>query len=93
MIRSLTVTMIIEEPKKIPWPDPTEEMLGSAEFDRVWDCIKQWDIAVPGAYGGYSEATGNHVRAILDALAWSCAMPDSEPSVPMPDSEPARSLP
>jgi hypothetical protein len=53
----------------IPWPDPTPEMLVTPEFEAVWQCIKYWDINVPGAYGGYCEATGNHVRAILDALA------------------------
>lgn len=49
------------------WSDPTEEMLKSPRFEAVWQCIKDWDIAVPGAYGGYCGATGNHVRAILDA--------------------------
>jgi hypothetical protein len=41
------------------------------EFNAVWNCIKSWDIAVPEAVDGsglYSGATGNHVRAILDAL-------------------------
>ena len=50
------------------WPDPTPEMLASPEFEAVWQCIKEWDIAAPSAYGGYCRATGNHVRAILDAL-------------------------
>ena len=52
----------------VPFPDPTEEMLASPEFEAVWQCIKHWDISVPGAYGGYCGAIGNHVRAILDAL-------------------------
>lgn len=51
-----------------PWPDPTPEMLESPEFEAVWQCIKRWDINVPQAYAGYCGATGNHVRAILDAL-------------------------
>lgn len=51
-----------------PWPDPTPEMLESLEFEAVWQCIKGWDIHVPDVYGGYCGATGNHVRAILDAL-------------------------
>lgn len=50
------------------WPDPTPEMLASPEFERVWQCIKSWDINVPEVHKGYSSATGNHVRAILDAL-------------------------
>ena len=50
------------------WPDPTPKMLASPEFEKVWQCIKRWDINVPAAYGGYCGATGNHVRAILDAL-------------------------
>lgn len=51
-----------------PWPDPTPEMLATLEFEAVWQCIKSWDIAVPDAYFGYCGATGNHVRAILDAF-------------------------
>jgi hypothetical protein len=43
-------------------------MLASDRFERVWQCIKHWDINVPDVYSGYSGATGNHVRAILDAL-------------------------
>jgi hypothetical protein len=50
------------------WPDPTPEMLASPEFEAVWQCIKGWDIGVPDAYVGYCGPTGNHVRAILDAL-------------------------
>jgi hypothetical protein len=51
------------------WPDPTPEMLaGHEQFDAIWNCIKTWDINVPGAYSGYCGATGNHARAILDAL-------------------------
>ena len=50
------------------WPDPTPEMLTTPEFEAIWQCIKNWDIeVVPG--DGYSGATGNHVRAILDALS------------------------
>lgn len=50
------------------WPDPTPEMLDTPEFNAIWDCIKKWDINVPDAYVGYCGATGNHVRAILEAL-------------------------
>lgn len=50
-------------------PDPTPEMLETLEFNAVWECIKTWDINVPSAYDGYCGATGNHVRAILDALS------------------------
>jgi hypothetical protein len=53
---------------KSNWPDPTPEMLADPAFEKVWQAIKSWDINVPGAYGGYCGATGNHVRAILDAL-------------------------
>lgn len=53
------------------WPDPTPEMLDDPRFEAVWQCIKSWDIAVPDAYQGYCGASGNHVRAILDALARS----------------------
>lgn len=52
------------------WPDPTPAMLETPEFNAIWECIKTWDINVPEVDGDglYSEATGNHVRAILDAL-------------------------
>lgn len=50
------------------WPDPTPEMLATPEFEAVWRAIKSWDIGTPH-YNGYCGATGNHVRAILDALA------------------------
>lgn len=42
------------------WPDPTEEMTFSPQFEAVWQCVKRWDINCG--------ATGNHVRAILDAI-------------------------
>lgn len=61
-------TIVAHDIPKQEWPDPTPEMLDSPEFEAVWQCIKTWDINVPGAYGGYCGATGNHVRAILDAL-------------------------
>ena len=60
---------------KIPWPDPTPEMLSSPEFEAIWQCIKKWDINVPDAYSGYCGANGNHVRAILDALVKSDGVP------------------
>ena len=50
------------------WPDPTPEMLTDPRFNAIWNVIKRWDINVPDAYSGYMGATGNHVRAILDAL-------------------------
>lgn len=56
----------IENPA--PWPDPTPEMLESPEFNAIWNVIKSWDINVPDVYNGYCGASGNHVRAILDAL-------------------------
>jgi len=63
------LTHIHEPTVKRPWPDPTPEMLETPEFEAVWQCIKRWDINVPDVYAGYCGATGNHVRAILDALA------------------------
>lgn len=50
------------------WLDPSEAMLADPRFEAIWQTIKTWDINVPGAYAGYEGATGNHVRAILDAL-------------------------
>lgn len=54
----------------IPWPDPTDEMLEDPMFNRIWEKIKTWDICVPEVDGDnmYSGATGNHVRAIMDAV-------------------------
>ena len=53
---------------KAPWPDPNPEMLDDPAFNAIWNTIKTWDINVPDVYDGYCEATGNHARAILDAL-------------------------
>lgn len=53
---------------KTNWPDPTPEMLDDPTFNAIWSVIKTWDINVPAVYEGYCGATGNHVRAILDAL-------------------------
>lgn len=61
----------IEEPiREELWPDPTPEMMKSLEFNAIWDLIKTWDINVPeiDGEGVYSGATGNHVRAIIDAI-------------------------
>lgn len=51
-----------------PWPDPTPEMLQSKAFEAIWQKIKRWDVNVPDVYNGYCGVTGNHVRAILDAI-------------------------
>ena len=48
--------------------DPTADELITPEFNAIWDAIKTWDIEVPED-GGVSEATGNHVVAIMDSLA------------------------
>jgi len=56
------------------WPDPTPEMLETSMFEAIWQCIKSWDINVPDAYNGYCGATGNHVRAIMDAITQSQAV-------------------
>ena len=52
------------------WLDPTPEMLTDPKFEAIWQRIKRWDIATGEPPHGhlYSGATGNHVRAILDAL-------------------------
>jgi hypothetical protein len=51
------------------WPDPSPEMLnGDPIFDAIWGAIKSWDINVPAIYSGYCGATGNHARAIRDAI-------------------------
>lgn len=53
---------------KEPWPDPTLEMLEDPIFNAIWHTIKTWDINVPTQYAGYCGATGNHARAIFDAI-------------------------
>lgn len=57
-----------EQARTISWPDPTDAMIASPVFEAIWQTIKTWDVAVPAAYSGYCGATGNHVRAIMDAL-------------------------
>jgi hypothetical protein len=61
------VIVTLPDAKKA-WPDPSDSMLADERFERIWQVIKSWDIAVPDAYTGHCGATGNHVRAILDAL-------------------------
>lgn len=56
---------------KAPWPDPTQEMLENPIFNAIWMTIKGWDINVPTQYAGYCGATGNHVRAIFDAIRFA----------------------
>lgn len=55
-------------PPEAEWPSPTPEMLDDPKFNAIWGVIKSWDINVPSQYSGYCGATGNHARAILDAL-------------------------
>lgn len=50
------------------WPDPTPEMLTNPVFNAIWNVIKSWDVAVPNAYAGATGPSGNHVRAIFDAI-------------------------
>lgn len=51
------------------WPDPTPEMLDNdALFDAIWETIKSWDVNVSAVYSGYCGASGNHARAIYDAV-------------------------
>lgn len=72
--------------QRIDWPDPTPEQLASPLFDAIWSAIRTWDINVPGAYGGYCGATGNHVRAILDEIERLrlAALPEREGWQPFP---------
>ncbi len=62
------------------WPDTTSEMLETVLFDTIWRTIKTWDVNVPHAYSGYMGATGNHVRAIYDAVAPLLTRPLPQPS-------------
>jgi len=62
--------MTSNDEDKIELPDPTPEMMKSLEFNAIWDLVKTWSICVPGVGGNgvYDTATGNHVRAIIDAI-------------------------
>ena len=51
-----------------PWPAPTIEDYASLAFQRVWDCVRRWDINVPDAYAGYRLGSGAHAKEILAAL-------------------------
>ena len=53
---------------RVAWPDPTPEMLHDPMWLAIWNAIKTWDVAAPRAYSGYCGATGNHARAIYDAI-------------------------
>lgn len=53
----------------LPFLDPTPEMQRSPEFEAIWEVIRDWDIGAPRHHEGRCGATGNHVRAILDALS------------------------
>jgi len=53
--------------------DPFPEEIGTAEFEAVWECIKNWDIATGhdkdmAGNDLCTSAKGNHVVAILDFL-------------------------
>ena len=53
--------------------DPTEEELNSNLFNSIWETIRKWDISTEDDENDlgdrlYSEATGNHVVAIMDAV-------------------------
>jgi len=60
--------MTEENQEEKNWPDPTDEMLSSPEFNAVWNLINSWEIMMPEVDGHPTMATGNHVRAILDAI-------------------------
>lgn len=62
----------------VAWSDPPDDVLKTPLFEAIWQAIKTWDINVPGAYGGYCGATGNHVYAIYRAVE-ALAPPDARP--------------
>lgn len=66
----------------LTWPGPTPEMLADPLFEAIWQAIKTWDINVPGAYSGYMGATGNHARALFEAIIGS-APPNPERRIDM----------
>ena len=61
-----------DEDEKIEFENPTSDMVGSPEFNAVWDLIKSWEIKIPGFDS--KNADGTHVKVILDAIK------DSRPS-------------
>lgn len=56
------------EPATYNYGDPDPAMGRDPLFTAIWNEIVTWDISVPYAYGGYMEATGNHVAAIIRAI-------------------------
>ena len=60
------------DPGLAEWRDPDPYELDLPEFNAIWDLIKHWDIGIPQDIEAgkqyYSDATGNHVVAILDVL-------------------------
>ena len=63
--------------------DPLPEEINTLEFNAVWNCIKHWDIGLPQDVtedGGqlYSNATGNHVVAILNTLELALSKQNQE---------------
>ena len=53
--------------------DPTLREINTPLFNAIWNCIKKWEIATgldkdDGGNDLYSDATGNHVVAIIDAI-------------------------
>lgn len=59
----------IEQERGMRWKGPTPDMLnGDPLFDAIWGVIKTWDVNVPEEYQRYCGSTGNHARAIYDAV-------------------------
>jgi hypothetical protein len=62
------MTEVIDRIFDPAWKDPEPGMYDDPRAEAIWQAIKSWDINVPSAYQGYCWATGNHVKAIMDAL-------------------------
>ena len=55
-------------PSKVQWPSPTPHQMNDPRFTAIWNAIKSWNISVPEAYPGHTEATHNHVVRIMRNL-------------------------
>lgn len=49
-------------------PAPAPEETNTAAFNALWDIMRDWHIQAPRYYTGTREATGRHVKLLLDAI-------------------------
>lgn len=63
----ISVVMAKPEPPQ-RFSAPTSEMLTDPLFGAILGVIRRWEITVPGTHNGHCIPTGDHARAILEAI-------------------------